>query len=158
MDLSSKQIELLKTLMQNSARKVNLANAGLVLEDGKDIASVESLVGSNHDATAHSERMLVEIVGKKKRNNYTPGLTMITVVEPCIMCMSACSQAGYKRIAYIIPANKYVEKIPYMTDSTLVNKEDLATKFSNPIELVHLEKYQEEFCKVFETAMADELK
>ena len=106
MKLTATQIELLKELMVNSAKKGNLANSGMVLKNGKTIASAESLVVSNHDATAHSERMLVEEVCKKKKANYTPGLTMVTVVEPCLMCMSACAWAGYKEIAYIIPTKK----------------------------------------------------
>ena len=53
------QILALKKLMKNSAIKGNLENAGMVFENGKAIASAESLVVTNHDATAHSERMLV---------------------------------------------------------------------------------------------------
>lgn len=154
MKLIREQINLLKELMSNSAKKGNLANAGLVLEDGKTIASSESLVETNSDATAHSERMLVEKIGKIKRSNYTPGLTMVTVIEPCLMCMSACSQAGYKEVAYIIPANRYVNKIAWMTDvKDSIDKQKIAQSFSQPIKLTHLAEYEEEFCKVFEEAM-----
>lgn len=140
--------------MTNSAKKGNLANSGLVLENDKTIASAESLVVTNCDATAHSERMLVEKVGKSKKNNFTPGLTMVTVVEPCLMCMSACSQAGYKEVAYIIPAKRYVEKITWMTDvGASVDKQKIAQSFSEPIELTHLDEYEEEFSEVFEQAM-----
>lgn len=154
MKLTTKQIRLLKDLMTNSAKKGNLANSGLVLENGKTIASAESWAVTNNDATAHSERMLVEKVGKMKKNNYTPGLTMVTVVEPCLMCMSACSQAGYKEIAYIIPAKRYVKKIAWMTDvKESVNKQKMAQSFSEPIKLTHLSEYEEEFCEVFERVM-----
>ena len=108
--------------MKISARKGNLANAGFVLDNKIVVASAESWVVSSSDATAHSERMLVETVCKLKHTNYTPGLTMVSVVEPCLMCMSACSQAGYKEICYIIPAKKYVKKIPWMTDTVIINK------------------------------------
>lgn len=83
---------------------------------------------------------------------------MISVVEPCIMCMSACSQAGYAQIGYIIPASKYVNKIPWMTDSTKTDKQQLAADFSEPIELIHLAEYEEEFCAIFEEVMAEMLK
>ena len=98
MILTKDQKGVLKKLMTVSAKKGNLANAGMVIDNNIMIASAESWVVSSTDATAHSERMLVEIVGKLKHSNYTPGLTMVSVVEPCIMCMSACSQAGYKEI------------------------------------------------------------
>lgn len=158
MKLTLEQINQLKELMINSARKGNLANSGLVIEDGKTIASAESWVVTNHDATSHSERMLVEKVCKAKGNNYTPGLIMVTVCEPCLMCMSACAWAGYKKIAYIIPANKYIKKIPWMSENTKVDKQAIAKTFSEPIELMWLKKYEDEFSKVFEAEMANLLK
>jgi guanine deaminase len=158
MELSLDQIKQLKDLMANSARKGNLANSGLVIENGKTVATAESWVVTNHDATSHSERMLVEKVCKAKGNNYTPGLTMVTVCEPCLMCMSACAWAGYKKLAYIIPASKYIDKIPWMSENTEINKQDVAKTFSEPIELIQLSKYEEEFSKVFEAEMAKLLK
>lgn len=158
MKLSEDQKQLLKKLMIQSAKKGNLANSGLVMEDGKTIASAESLVATNNDATAHSERMLVEKVGKLKGNNYTPGLSMVTVIEPCLMCMSAASQAGYKELGYIIPAEKYIKKIPWMSDIEGFDKHGLAAKFSGPFDLIHLSEYEAEFCEVFEELMADLLK
>jgi tRNA(Arg) A34 adenosine deaminase TadA len=152
--LSRKQIDLLKKLMAESAKKGNLANAGMVLDKDILIASAESLVVTNSDATAHSERMLVEKIGKMKQKNYTPGLSMVTVVEPCLMCMSACSQAGYKEIGYIIPADRYVKKIAWMTDvNRNIDKQNIASNFSEPIKLIHLKKYEDEFCEVFENVM-----
>jgi tRNA(Arg) A34 adenosine deaminase TadA len=153
MDLTTEQIKLLKELMVNSARKGNLANSGLVLEKSRIIASSESLVVTNHDTTSHSERMLVEKVGHLKGSNYTPGLIMVTVCESCLMCLSACSQAGYKTLAYIIPAKKYVDKISWMTDNNNVNREEVAKTMSEPIEYVHLSQYESEFSEVFEKEM-----
>ena len=152
------QIELLKKLMTVSAEKGNLANSGMVLENGKMISSAESWVVSSTDATAHSERMLVSEVCKSKHTNYTAGLTMVSVVEPCLMCLSACSQAGYKEIAFIIPAERYVDKISWMTDIRNLDKSDIAKKFSDPIKYTHLKEYEKEFCKVFEKVMSHLLK
>lgn len=154
MTLSDEHRELLKKLMVESAKKGNLANSGLVLEGEEMIASAESLVASDCNATAHSERMLVEIAGHLKKTNFTPGLVMVSVVEPCVMCMSACSQAGFAEIAYIIPAKRYVEKIPWITDGIKIDKQKLAGQFTQPIKLSHLALYEEEFVKVFEAAMA----
>lgn len=81
---------------------------------------------------------------------------MVTVSEPCLMCMSACAWAGYKEIAYIIPAKKYVDKIPWMTETKGVDKQKIAQSFSEPIKLT--QKYEKEFCQVFEKAMVNLLK
>jgi len=154
MKLTKKQKELLKKLMVNSARKGNLANSGLVLEEKAVVASAESLVVTNHDQTAHSERMLVEEVCKRRKNQDTPGLAMVSVVEPCLMCLSACAQAGYKEIAFIIPAKKYVAKIPWITDTENIDKRKIASQFSKPIRYTQLAEYESEFCKVFEKEMS----
>ena len=162
MRLTSDQKELLKKLMKISARKGNLANAGFVLDNKIVVASAESWVVSSSDAGIPfkdaSSVMLVETVCKLKHTNYTPGLTMVSVVEPCLMCMSACSQAGYKEICYIIPAKKYVKKIPWMTDTVIINKILIANQFTSPIKLIYLKEYEEEFSNVFEIAHTKLLK
>lgn len=158
MKLTIEQIKQLKELMIKSAKKGNLANSGLVVENSTTIATAESWVVTNHDATSHSERMLVEKVCRLKESNYTPGLIMVTVCEPCLMCMSACAWAGYKTIAYIIPANKYIKKIPWMSENTKVDKQEIARTFSEPIKLIRLSQYETEFSKIFETEMATLLK
>jgi len=157
LELTIEHRKLLKKLMVASAKKGNLANAGLDL-NGKDIvASAESWVISDCNATAHSERMLVELVGHLQHSNYTPGLTMISVVEPCVMCLSAASQAGYKELAYIIPARQYIAILPWMSDGIEIDKFALSKKFSNPISIVHLSTHQDEFCQVFAEAMRDKI-
>jgi len=156
--LQKDQISILKELMVKSAQKGNLANAGFVLENDKIIASAESWVVSSCDATAHSERMLVEIVCKLKHSNYTPGLTMVTVTEPCLMCLSACSWAGYKDIAYIIPAVKYIKKIPWMSEVSGIDKNKLLSQFNNPLTIIHLKEYEQEFSNIFEAEMKELLK
>jgi len=153
LELTEEQQKLLKQLALNSAKKGNLANAGLVLEDGRTIASAESWVVSGCDATAHSERMLVEMVCKLKHSNYTPGLTMVTIIEPCLMCLSACAWAGYKRVAFIIPASKYIKTIPWVAENTKADKNQIAKTFTEPIELIHLSQYENEFSRVFENRM-----
>ncbi len=144
--------------MISSAEKGNLPTSALVLENGKVITSSESLVASNHDQTAHAERLAVTKMCKLKKNHYTPGLTMITVVESCLMCLSACSQAGYKENYFIIPAKRYVDKIPWMTDTEKVDKSLIADQFSSPLKLHQLKEYEEEFCKVFERVYSSFLK
>ena len=136
-----------------SAAKGNLANAGIVLEDGNVIAQSESLVVSDSDATAHSERLLVSEVCKQKYTNYTPGLTLITVVEPCLMCLSACQWGGYARVGYIIPADRYLAKIPWMAETKDLDKTMVVKTFANPMEYIHMKAYEETFASVFEEAM-----
>ncbi len=154
MELTRAQIAKLKKLMVSSARKGNLATSAVVMSNGEVIAESESLVNTNHDPTAHAERLLVAQVGKETGVTYPSDLVLITVCEPCLMCLSACSWAGYKTIAYIIPAGKYSDKIPWMSDSIKINKKELAANLNTPIELIHLSELEREFSEVFEIEMA----
>ncbi|MFA6376076.1 MAG: hypothetical protein WCX69_01590 [Candidatus Paceibacterota bacterium] len=165
MELTGGQIEILKKMMASSALKGNLANAALVLDcAGRTVAASESLVNTNCDATAHAERLLVEMVCKEKKSSSgkgssaTPGLAMVTVCEPCLMCLAACALAEYKTIAYIIPAAKYIDKIPWLSENVQVDKQEIARTFINPVELSCLNQYEEEFSKIFESAMSRFLK
>ena len=153
MTITKQQIKLLTELMIVSAQKGNLANSAIVLDDSKMLASAESWSASSTDATAHSERMLVEIVCKLKHSNHTPGLTMITVLEPCLMCLSACAWAGYSTVSYIIPATKYIKKIPWMAETTAIDKAKLSKTFDTPINYIRLKKYENQFSKTFEKEM-----
>ena len=157
MKLSDENIRLLKKLMKISAEKGNLATSGIVLENNIVIASAESWAASAFDATAHSERMLVGMVGELKHNSYYPGLTMITVIEPCLMCLSAVAQARYKELFYIIPSSRYIEKLPWITNDLTIDKQIIASQFTEPITLTHLSQYEEDFCQVFESAMRHDL-
>lgn len=157
MKLTPEQIQILKDLMIVSAQKGNIPNSGLVLEHNTVLATAESWCASACDMTAHSERLLVTLVGQLKHSNYTPGLTMVSVVEPCLMCLSAAAQAGYRELAYIIPAKRYIEKMPYITNDLAIDKQKIAGQFTEPIALTHLTEYEEEFCKVFENSMKDVL-
>lgn len=157
MKLNSEQVKILKKLMIVSAKKGNLPNSGIVIEGDKTIASAESWVVSSCDATAHSERMLVQMVGNLKHSNYTPGLKMVSVVESCVMCLSACSQAGYEEVYYIIPAQRYKKSNPWMSDIYTMDKAVIAKNFASPIKFIHLKEYEEEFCKIYEEVYKDKL-
>jgi len=147
--------------MTSSARKGNLANAALVLDGaGRVLAASESLVNTDCDATAHAERLLVGRICKemksnsKKGSSATPGLAMVTVCEPCLMCLAACALAEYKAIYYIIPAEKYIDKIPWLSENMKIDKQQIARTFSDPVELVRLDCHEGEFSELFEKEMA----
>jgi tRNA(Arg) A34 adenosine deaminase TadA len=156
--LTLQQQEILIELMKNSARKGNLANAAIAIDSfGNIIESSESLVVSNTDATAHAERLLVEKLGKKESNHYINSYTIITVVQPCLMCLSASSQAGIKEIEYIIKAEDYIAQIPWMSDIRDFDKHKLGLKMLNPVKLTYLTECSPTFKKVFEIEMKKHL-
>lgn len=158
MKLKEDQINLLKNLIKKSAQKGNLPNAAIVLEGNKKINSSQSLVASNNNITSHAELSVVQKVCKSKGSAWTPGLDLVSVVEPCMMCLSACSQAGYENIYYIVPAEKYENEVLYMTDMKTKNKEKLIKEFKNTINLIQLKNLENEFSEIFEKTLPDSLR
>ncbi len=139
--------------MKASAERGNLANAALALEGDTILAHSLSLVASHRDATAHAELMLVREVCALKQCHFTPGLVMVTALEPCLMCLSACAQAGYREVRYIISAERFKDKINYVTDVVQLDKAEVARHFVEPLVFTHMKSLEEEFCVVFEQAM-----
>lgn len=152
-NLTNKQRIILLDLMKSSREKGNLANSAIAIKNNKIIAISESLVVSDNNATAHSERILVEKIGNHENSHISNGYSIVTVVEPCLMCLSACSQANIKNVYYIIPAKQYIKEIPWMSDINNFDKHMLAKKFSNQVNLVYLKNENPFFSKEFEELM-----
>jgi tRNA(Arg) A34 adenosine deaminase TadA len=157
MKLTKYQLGLLKKLMIKSAREGNLVTSAICLENGKVITSQDSPVNTNHDATAHSERLLVERVCKMKGTAFDLGLTMVSVVESCMMCLSACAWAGFAEVYYIIPAERYLDRIPWMSELRGIDKRKIVDSFAWKLKWGHLKEYEEEFCEIFEKEMERDL-
>ncbi len=151
MKLSQIQINTLKKLTITSGKKGNLPNGAILVDaKGKIIGKAESLVATNKDATAHAERLVIEKVCKKNKSPIVPRYKLVSVFEPCLMCLSAAYWAGIKEIYYIIPACKYWDAMPWSSESKKINKNDLVGKFSEKIKLEYLGEYEKEFSKIFD--------
>jgi len=151
MKLKIEQIKTLKKLTILAGKKGNLPNAAIIIDDvGNIIGQSQSLVATNKDATAHAERLLIEKVCKKNKSCVIPQYKLISVFEPCLMCLSAAFWAGIKEAYYIIPASKYWNKIPWASESKKINKQELVSKFSEKIKFIQLKTYERDFEKIFD--------
>ncbi|RJQ27461.1 hypothetical protein C4577_01370 [Candidatus Parcubacteria bacterium] len=93
-----------------------------------------------------------------KNSAFNTGLTIVTVTEPCLMCISACSWAGLKEIYYMIPVKKYIDKIPWVSEAPNLDKDIVLSSLINPIKLTHLKEYENDFSKLFEEEMKELLR
>lgn len=151
MKLSPELIKALKELALSSGEKHNLPNAALIVnKKGGIIGSSESLVATNTDATAHAERLVIEKVCKKEKSPLIPNYILLTVLEPCLMCLAAAYWAGIKKIYYIIPSSRYFSQIPWITESKNINKKNLVKKFAEPVVYQAIKSYQKEFEELFD--------
>ncbi len=152
MKLPNNIIEELKQLMIVSGKKGNLPN-GAVLIDSKThklLASSPSLVATKNDATAHAERLVISQYCQKIKKPFFENAILITVFEPCLMCLSAAYWAGIKEVWFIIPASAFWDKIPWMAEGKKLNKQKILKKFNPPLTLKHLSAYEKEFTQIAE--------
>lgn len=151
MKLTNVQLARLKSLAINSGKKNNLPNGALiVLNSGKIIGDSESLVATNTDATSHAERLVIEKVCRKERSPIISQYTLITILEPCLMCIGACYWAGIKNLYFILPSSKYFDQLPWITESKALDKETLIKKFEERMNYYRLKEYEKEFTKIFD--------
>lgn len=159
MKLTNEMIKVLSNSMEVSSKKGNLANSAILLDKNNKIVTVsESLVVSNNNCTSHSEHMLVELACKLSNSHITQNYSIVTVVEPCLMCLSAASQGNIKNMYYIIRAEEYIDNIPWMSDCRGVDKHELCNRFINKINLVYLNNYSNVFNKTFSLLIKHRLK
>ncbi|OHB18602.1 MAG: hypothetical protein A2666_01375 [Parcubacteria group bacterium RIFCSPHIGHO2_01_FULL_47_10b] len=149
--LTGKQFVALRQLAISSAEKGNLPNGALLLDsENKLVYQSESKVASDCDATAHAERLVIEQACKKEHTPIIRNYSLITVVEPCLMCLSAAYWAGIKKVYYIIPAAAYWDVIPWMSESKTINKYELIAQWNERIEMVQLGGHEGQFIEIFD--------
>ncbi len=150
MKLIEPHLRILKKLAISSGKKGNLPNSAIIInKDGVIKGYSESLVATNTDATAHAERLVIEKVCKKNHLPVIPEYNLITILEPCLMCISASYWAGIKNIYYIISSSKFYNDLPWITESKKINKIQLINQFEEKINIIHLKEYETEFIKLF---------
>lgn len=103
---SDVDIELMDKVLQEA--HTDLANGGagvaaLIASPDQIIAVAHNSIPETGDLTSHAEMVLLRRVGRQLQEMYEEDrhdLTVYVTLEPCLMCGSALSIAGIKRIVY----------------------------------------------------------
>lgn len=74
--------------------------AVLVDEDGNILMEQENVELTEHKATGHAETQLVERASQKYSKDFLKKCTLVTSVEPCVMCTGSIYWANIGRIVY----------------------------------------------------------
>ncbi len=115
------------------------AHSILVNKYGEVIAQSPNLSISENDPTAHSEILAIREASKKIKTLDLSGLTLYTAIEPCMMCISACSWSKIKRIVYALGKDKLA---PEDFESN-INSKEITTRLNSYIELIHLPQHEQ---------------
>ncbi len=78
------------------------------------------------------------------------GYSLVTVLEPSLMSIAACSWVGISDIYYLIPADKLYGKYKWITESIDLDKSAIAAQFDSPVRLHYIKGHQDDFDKLWE--------
>ena len=90
-----------------SANDGNFPVGAVLVIDGKKIDSARNLLSTNSDWISHAEMNLIIKYSSLIKQSYNNGssCTIYTTLEPCLMCLGACSLNRISRIAYACKDN-----------------------------------------------------
>ncbi len=119
-------------------------NGDLAFQESPDapvwrlIAADHNRIVEKHDPTAHAEMLSLKKTAAILDNERLNGLTMITLLEPCVMCGGALILARLDTVYYLAREMK----APAMEQ--LLALSNHGRRFNHHPELIHLDQYQEE--------------
>lgn len=101
-------IEIYKNLMRKAISEAVKAGAKgeipvgaiIVTQNGDTIAKAHNRVIESNDPTAHAEILVIREAGKRLGNYRLNGMTMVSTIEPCIMCAGAMVHSRIKRCIF----------------------------------------------------------
>src|SRR5262245_39218321 len=104
MSRASDVYETVARLAVEAARLGTFGVGGLLADDaGRVVAMARNAVvvgGRVHDPTAHVERQLIDWYFATGRRDVPPSaLTIVTSLEPCMMCAGSILRAGFKCVS-----------------------------------------------------------
>ena len=108
--------------------------AGLVVADGRIIATGLNRVRQDVDPTAHAEIVAIRDACRNTKHPSLVGATLYASGEPCSMCMVAAGWAGVRRVVYAATAESAAA-----AGFDYVGSRRMLTPYSLwPLEVVHL--------------------
>ncbi len=136
--------------MTLSGEQGNLPNSAVLIDSKTHdiLSSSPSLVATNTDATAHAERLVISKYCQKIGKPFFSGAILVTVFEPCLMCLSAAYWAGIKEVWFIIRSSLFWSQIPWLVESKKLEKSKIINNFEPPLILRHLSLYENEFANI----------
>lgn len=121
MELMRKVIELARTAGEHPFAAL------LVNDEGEIIASAINQQEQTHDRTAHAEVGLIREASMKLKTLYLNDYSIVSVSEPCSMCMSLIVKAKIKAVYYGAPLDQ--------SNDPLIYAEEIVARSKHKVEL-----------------------
>ena len=100
----SKYEEIMQHLIDyltNLPSKSEIPVAAAIIDKNLEIVSKSiNLITTDLDPTAHAEIVAIRQAAKKLQNNRLDSYSLISTLEPCLMCSGAISQARINKVIF----------------------------------------------------------
>jgi tRNA(adenine34) deaminase len=100
----SKYEEIMQHLidyLMNLPSKSEIPVAAAIIDENLEIVSKSiNLITTDLDPTAHAEIVAIRQAAKKLQNNRLDSYSLISTLEPCLMCAGAISQARINKVIF----------------------------------------------------------
>lgn len=100
----SKYEEIMQHLIDyltNLPSKSEIPVAAAIIDENLEIVSQSiNLMATDLDPTAHAEIVAIRQAAKKLQNNRLDSYSLISTLEPCLMCAGAISQARINKVIF----------------------------------------------------------
>lgn len=109
-----------------------------IYADGKYMAESFNQVEEKSFTSFHSEVLCIEAAQKKLKSKFLNNCTLLTAIEPCLMCAGSIINARITEVIYFLEATK-TEGITSLSIESIYRKNhfpNLILLHSNEIELI----------------------
>ena len=87
--------------LMNHPSKSEIPVAAAIIDKNLEIVSKSiNLITTDLDPTAHAEIVAIRQAAKKLQNNRLDSYSLISTLEPCLMCSGAISQARINKVIF----------------------------------------------------------
>lgn len=97
-----------------------------------------------HDPTAHAEICAIRQLCQQLQTRSLSGMTLYSSMEPCLMCLAACTWASIPRVVYAI-SRQSLDPMHFEGSHDI---DHINAAMRKPVGLIHLEKLEPEGLKV----------
>lgn len=140
-EYSEEDTEFLKMAIEMSHQSYEegaFPAGAVIIKDGEVLSKTTSAAFPKINYHAESKSIDIAI---NELNEQLTDCTLYASMEPCLMCLSRSYWAGIRKVIFAIKK----EDVPYsLCYESNLNNFDLMEKFNEKIELVHIEKLQNE--------------
>ncbi len=98
--MNDSPMQIALALAQEAYRQGEVPVGAVIVRDGRVLSQAYNLRETQHDPTAHAERVAITLAGRVLRSWRLDGCTLYVTLEPCVMCAGAIVQSRIDTVVF----------------------------------------------------------